>query len=1030
MFPSTPQLRDVFRAARRQLLTTSLAWTTGWTVTLLAASLAMGTLTSQARLTLRMVFVTEVATLVLGTMGLTFFFLGPLLRRILDPRGLAQTLDRLPCPRGDPDDASVSFLSVYELAHDSPNPNESMELRQAAISDAAGRGPPQARRRIAAWSASQTKTLTKWILPPLGCSLVILALLPYARQSALHAPLAWSSNDAAFERILPDPGLDNRVVSLIFPAYAKRPPERLPAGHAPVRVLPGTEITLEADSPFPLRSAELFWRSQDADEEPLRFAATVDERRLRARFVVERAGEYRVATTDTEGSPFLEQRGQLIQIEPDQPPLVEILAPTSSPLELKAADSFHIKAAAHDDFGVSKLRLVWRVSNSDRGGAVSLFENSSAPLRAVAQKTIALSEWKILPGDQVVYRVEAEDNDSINGPKTTSSRSQELRVYSEHAHHEQAMAEAGRALDGLVNLLSDTLALQPKASGPASAAELAKTQEIIEAAQELDEVLGASIEQAELDPLGGQDLAEAFSIVRKNVRRVGVRERKALEQTRRNRSVRDLARSNNKSVDRLERDSVYIADLLDDQRMLSARDTVKLLQELQQQLRDLIAEYKAQPSPEKRKALLDLIRKLKKEMQSLEESLAGLTGSIPHEFVNAEALKDQDRLEALDRTIAAIEEGRVDEALASAEGMIEQSEAMLRNLAEGRNTLSQSAYAELQQKAAALQRALQEAESSQKAITTEANKLSDATSKRAASGPGPRLQNQQIELLKAVRKHLDALSPSFRSLHPEPLHAAFERLDDTTAAVKMGDLAAASDSSRRLEADVEQLLRGALRHGEELDIAGLHPNAEAVRQELVEHLLPANKLASEIRAALEKQLASRDRAVGSQERSRLARIAQAEGRVREQVERIRQDMEGLGESAPMLDPALQEGLKAGEAAMRRAEGSFSDGRPQAGHREAKDALRQLQQAKEAFERAAQASQGSGMPRPIAAQPADGSGRQDGQGREQPAERVEIPQPEQYKVPEAFREELLDAAKDETVEGFQDAVRRYYEALIQ
>ena len=46
------------------------------------------------------------------------------------------------------------------------------------------------------------------------------------------------------------------------------------------------------------------------------------------------------------------------------------------------------------------------------------------------------------------------------------------------------------------------------------------------------------------------------------------------------------------------------------------------------------------------------------------------------------------------------------------------------------------------------------------------------------------------------------------------------------------------------------------------------------------------------------------------------------------------------------------------------------------------------------------------------------------------EKVEIPKPEQYKVPAEFREDILKAAKQNTAEAYKEAVRRYYEEIVK
>lgn len=45
-------------------------------------------------------------------------------------------------------------------------------------------------------------------------------------------------------------------------------------------------------------------------------------------------------------------------------------------------------------------------------------------------------------------------------------------------------------------------------------------------------------------------------------------------------------------------------------------------------------------------------------------------------------------------------------------------------------------------------------------------------------------------------------------------------------------------------------------------------------------------------------------------------------------------------------------------------------------------------------------------------------------------KVEIPGPDDYEPPEAFRKALLEGMKDPVPEGYRQQVRRYYEELVK
>jgi hypothetical protein len=56
--------------------------------------------------------------------------------------------------------------------------------------------------------------------------------------------------------------------------------------------------------------------------------------------------------------------------------------------------------------------------------------------------------------------------------------------------------------------------------------------------------------------------------------------------------------------------------------------------------------------------------------------------------------------------------------------------------------------------------------------------------------------------------------------------------------------------------------------------------------------------------------------------------------------------------------------------------------------------------------------------------------QGGPGRDINRNDVEIPGPEEYQPPEAFRKALLEGMKDAVPEDFEQLVKRYYEELVK
>ena len=80
-----------------------------------------------------------------------------------------------------------------------------------------------------------------------------------------------------------------------------------------------------------------------------------------------------------------------------------------------------IQAKAQDDYGVRQLDLVYSV-NGGPEKTVTLFGKGAKALDEVsAGHTIYMEELGVKPGDFVAYYAKAQDNDTVKGPKVSTS---------------------------------------------------------------------------------------------------------------------------------------------------------------------------------------------------------------------------------------------------------------------------------------------------------------------------------------------------------------------------------------------------------------------------------------------------------------------------------------------------------------------------------------------------------------------------------------------------------------------------------
>ena len=132
----------------------------------------------------------------------------------------------------------------------------------------------------------------------------------------------------------------------------------------------------------------------------------------------------------------------------------------------------------------------------------------------------------------------------------------------------------------------------------------------------------------------------------------------------------------------------------------------------------------------------------------------------------------------------------------------------------------------------------------------------------------------------------------------------------------------------------------------------------------------------------------------------------------------------------MFPPQAGEMLGGSQGHMQRAQGELAQRNPQRGHGEQRQALDDLDRFKKGLDEMAKNAKGGGggggFPFPFG----EDQGGREGDGADPSQEKVEIPGADQYKVPDEFRRDLLEAMKQGAPETYKGEVQRYYEELVK
>ena len=968
---------------------------------------------------------------------------GPLLFSSLkSDEGVARFVDDAAQAEGK----RLDLLSAVELVRDRGRFGQSEALTDLAVTDAADAADevdvPRLVRRTA------RRSLERRLIPFAAVGLVCVGfalVAPRYLSDAVRAPTAMGSLEEALRRVPPEPRLGDIRLTYRFPAYTNRASRTVESPSGRIFALPGTEVVIETSARRPVREAALLLsHGGDVEEDAQKFAVEVNGRQLRTTIVLSRSGRYRFRVTGEDGELREERRGHEIELEIDESPVVQLESPTESPLEVNERDRLMLEYSAKDDFLLGETFVAWRVLQSSREGRVRLSSATSGERRYRGRAELDLAALALKPGDRVAYSVEVRDNDTVNGPKVGASETKELRVYSKKAHHAQVLELEEQSLDELVHILGDNLERAfALVEDPARYASLLDSSaKIVERASAADDLLKRTVAAIRKDPMGRPQVADAFEQARRELTNHAGRKRRALRTARRQferhdkpeqRSGKAVRSSQNRMITSLEKNVVYLADLLNDQRLIDAEALAKELREQQTALRQALEDYKNAPSDDKRALIAESIKAIRSRIQEITKELSKLKSSIPQDFVNRDALESQGDQQKLDKLEQMLEEGDLDAAMEALDQMLGQTEKMLSQLQSGREELQSREYSEITETANRLWENLEQVSEEERRLAKQTEKLSKDVLQRMRSrlGDPKAFIEKQKKRLEMAQKSLERVRPEKHMPDFELFEKAERRLEDGLRALGAQDFGAAksvldqaTEQMGQLERDAARRVDSARRYG---DVFGMSEDAERTERALRR----AKPAVEEVLKDIESLMPSPDSLLSEKERDALAQLKQQQKKIQDRTEKIGKDLEKLGQQLPIVGPEVQQMIGDAQKSMQEAQDSMGQGDAPSALNQERSALDKLRQVRQELEKMGNEGQGSGggVPLPFGQAPSGGG---EGEGGRDPrnTDKVEIPKPEQYKAPAEFREDILEAAKQGTVEQYKDAVRRYYEELVK
>jgi uncharacterized protein DUF4175 len=304
--------------------------------------------------------------------------------------------------------------------------------------------------------------------------------------------------------VIDPPRVQRLRMDLQYPEYSGLPPRREEES-GDIHALAGTRVVFQIHASKPLAAATLVWGDS------LRLPATVSGSQAEARLEVTRNGRYHIELVDLQGVTNRAPIRHAVKVLTDAPPRVSLAAPARD-MDLPESMQVLLAVDAVDDFGLASLQLIHRTNDGPQEVVPLPFE----PGRDVHLAHLwDLSAADLLPEDRIVYRVVAQDNDTVSGPKRSSSREYVLRFPSLYELYEEATAAQEEQLQGL-----QELAEQGRQAGEyleEVRRELLKREELTwEQKQQLEATLQREAERARAVEELGRELEQTLEQLEEN----------------------------------------------------------------------------------------------------------------------------------------------------------------------------------------------------------------------------------------------------------------------------------------------------------------------------------------------------------------------------------------------------------------------------------------------------------------------------------------------------------------------------------
>lgn len=495
------------------------------------------------------------------------------------------------------------------------------------------------------------------VLAGVGAAAALMSLFPAA---ALAAQLLLSGLDGRPPQP-PQPVWSALDLSIEYPEHTGRPTRRVPNPSGALRVPAGTVISLDMETTVPAQFVRVVV-NYDSPEltnayapETFALASDTGGTHWTGAFTARGSGTWTIVLLDDEDeAPSRRSPSLPLELEPDAPPEVELLPLPPSQREPDELGRVDVRFTARDDFGLMSATLVYQMED----GEIFRLPAGKAPDSARQWRrrhTWDLSSIPIEKRSELSYWIEVRDNDPGLGldplpdppGKVAASAKQRLSVRDREQEHSRNIQGLRELRDMAVDLLARRLTTVAFTSD-ATPKELDLARAIHSESHNLLAAFATLIDDLSIDTMVRERDVAGFIGIHKRLLELNRKENKLHTKMPPGGEFKYPARikgllvklrpHNKKEVVQLEDEIIRLDDLVDTQIIERLERLLDRAETTLQKLIELLDQYEAGDEsvlPQ----IQQLEQRLREDLRRISEARALLRKELGSEFMNLDALR-------------------------------------------------------------------------------------------------------------------------------------------------------------------------------------------------------------------------------------------------------------------------------------------------------------------------------------------------------------------------------------------------------